>query len=179
MCNENLFFLFLNQNICCGYSKEPSRWDGYSKEPSRWDGSFEHPYHMLKLMGKKIFTFLRWQFLFILTCACLSFLFQIYLIIHQVAKWNIPFKAFQLQWSGLMCLQASVLLDCCNSSKTVVAKEILCSKILIKLQLHLSNNNARNTWDTESQSANQFTSLLCWENWTRDQSADQITSPRR
>ena len=23
--NENLIFLFLNQNICCGYSKEPSR----------------------------------------------------------------------------------------------------------------------------------------------------------
>ena len=25
VCNENLIFLFLNQNICCGYSKEPSR----------------------------------------------------------------------------------------------------------------------------------------------------------
>ena len=24
VCNENLIFLFLNQNICCGYSKEPS-----------------------------------------------------------------------------------------------------------------------------------------------------------
>ena len=23
--NENLFFLFLNQNICCGFSKEPSQ----------------------------------------------------------------------------------------------------------------------------------------------------------
>ena len=46
--NENLIFLFLNQNICCGYSKEPSQ----------RDGSFEHPKLMLKLMGKKIFTFL-------------------------------------------------------------------------------------------------------------------------
>ena len=27
-----IFLLFLNQNICCGYSKEPSQ----------WDGSFEH-----------------------------------------------------------------------------------------------------------------------------------------
>ena len=27
-----------------------------SKEPSQWDSSFEHPKHMLKLMGKKIFT---------------------------------------------------------------------------------------------------------------------------
>ena len=58
MRNENLIFLFLNQNICCGYSKEPSQ----------WDGSFEHPKHMLKLMGKKIFTVLHWIFLFIWTC---------------------------------------------------------------------------------------------------------------
>ena len=55
VCNENLIFLFLNQNICCRYSKEPSQ----------WDGSFEHPKHMLKLVGKKIFTILRWNFLFI------------------------------------------------------------------------------------------------------------------
>ena len=42
--NGKLFFLFLNQNICYGYSKEPSH----------WDGSFEHPKHMFKLMDKKI-----------------------------------------------------------------------------------------------------------------------------
>ena len=36
--------LFLNQNICCRYSKEPSQ----------WDGSFEHAKHMFKLMGKEI-----------------------------------------------------------------------------------------------------------------------------
>ena len=41
---EKLFFLFLKQNICCGYSKEPSQ----------WDGSFEYPKHMLKLIGKEI-----------------------------------------------------------------------------------------------------------------------------
>ena len=46
VCNRKIFFLFLNQNICCGYSKEPSQ----------WDGSFEHSKHMLKIMGKKIFT---------------------------------------------------------------------------------------------------------------------------
>ena len=39
-------------NICCGYSKEPFQ----------WDGSFEHPKHMLKTRGKKIFTILRWNF---------------------------------------------------------------------------------------------------------------------
>ena len=37
VCTKTLIFLFLNQNVCCGYSKE-------------------HPKHMLKLMGKKIFT---------------------------------------------------------------------------------------------------------------------------
>ena len=45
---KKIVFLFLNQNIRCGYSKEPSQ----------WDGSFERPKHMLKLMGKKIFTIL-------------------------------------------------------------------------------------------------------------------------
>ena len=49
VCNKNVIFLFLNQNICCGYSKEPSQ----------WDGSFEHPKHMFKLMGKKIMAILR------------------------------------------------------------------------------------------------------------------------
>ena len=47
MRNENFIFLYLNKNICCGYSKEPSQ----------KDGSFEHPKHMLQLIGKKIFTF--------------------------------------------------------------------------------------------------------------------------
>ena len=53
--NWKLFFLFLNQNICCVYSKELSR----------WDGSFEHPNHMFKLMEKKIFVF--YAFIFGLT----------------------------------------------------------------------------------------------------------------
>ena len=46
VCIEKIIFLSLNQNICCGYSKEPSQ----------CDVSFERPFHMLKLMGKKIFT---------------------------------------------------------------------------------------------------------------------------
>ena len=33
VCNRIIFFLFLNQNICCGYSKEPSRF------------SHTHPYN--------------------------------------------------------------------------------------------------------------------------------------
>ena len=52
MRNRKIIVLFQNQNICCGYSKEPSQ----------WDGSFEHPKHMLKIMGKKTFTILRWKF---------------------------------------------------------------------------------------------------------------------
>ena len=51
MGNRKVIFLFFNQNICCGYSKEPSH----------WDGSFEHPKHMLKVMGKKILTNLHWK----------------------------------------------------------------------------------------------------------------------
>ena len=43
-CVTKSIFLFLNQNICCGYSKEPFR----------WDGSFEHPKRMLKLLCKKL-----------------------------------------------------------------------------------------------------------------------------
>ena len=46
VCNRKIIFLFLNQNICCGYSKEPSQ----------WDSSFEHRKHMPIIIGKKIFT---------------------------------------------------------------------------------------------------------------------------
>ena len=53
--NRKIIFLFLNQNVGCGYSKEPSL----------WDGSFEHPKHMLKILGKKIFTILSRIFLLI------------------------------------------------------------------------------------------------------------------
>ena len=47
--NEKMIFLFLNQNICCEYSKELSQWDK----------------HMLKLMGKKILTIIPSIFLFV------------------------------------------------------------------------------------------------------------------
>ena len=39
--SQQNIFLFLNQNICCGYSKEPSQ----------LDGSFEHPKHFVKTDG--------------------------------------------------------------------------------------------------------------------------------
>ena len=42
--NHLSFFIYLNQNICCGYSKEPSQ----------GDGSFEHPKHTFAPMEEKI-----------------------------------------------------------------------------------------------------------------------------
>ena len=47
-----LFYLFLIQNIYCGYSKERSQ----------WDGSFEYP-NTFQLMDKKIIAILRKLFL--------------------------------------------------------------------------------------------------------------------
>ena len=48
MRDKNQFAFFLNQNICCGYSKEPSQGDVF----------FECPKHILKLIGKKILSIL-------------------------------------------------------------------------------------------------------------------------
>ena len=42
VCNQNLILLFLNQNICCGYSEELSH----------RDGSYGHPKHTLRLIRK-------------------------------------------------------------------------------------------------------------------------------
>ena len=33
VCNRKLLFLFLNQNICCGCSKELSQWHGFFEYP--------------------------------------------------------------------------------------------------------------------------------------------------
>ena len=72
MRNRKIIFLFLNQNICCGYSKEPSQ----------GDGSFEHPKHMLKFMGKKILKILRENF-------CLSKPVSLILIVTYLKR-NFP-----------------------------------------------------------------------------------------
>ena len=62
-----LFFLFLNQNICYGYSKEPSQ----------RDGSLEHPKYMFKLMDKEIITILGaqtiliWTYVHVLISTCI------------------------------------------------------------------------------------------------------------
>ena len=65
MCvTEKIFFLFLNQNICCGYSKEPPQ----------WDGSFDHPKYKLRLLGRNIFTILPSKILLIWSYGTLSHL---------------------------------------------------------------------------------------------------------
>ena len=53
-----LFFLFLNLNIRCVYSKEPPQ----------WDGSFEHQKQMFKLMHKKIYTILAQKIVYLSLC---------------------------------------------------------------------------------------------------------------
>ena len=61
-------FLFLNQNICYGYSKELSHRDS-SFELSHRDSSFEHPKEMFILFDKKIITFLNpFFFSFLMFC---------------------------------------------------------------------------------------------------------------
>ena len=60
---EHIFYLFLIQNICCGYSKEPSQC------------SFEHPKRLFKLMGKKILTFLLFKTMNLITNLMSALLF--------------------------------------------------------------------------------------------------------
>ena len=79
---KKVLFLFLDQNICCGYSKEPSQ----------WDCSFEHQKHMIKLMGKKIFTILR-------TKNCLSK--PVFLWPHIA---SIPMKTIPLLYEGIFSI---------------------------------------------------------------------------
>ena len=61
-----IFFLFPNQNISCGYSKEPSQ----------SDGSFEHPKHKFKMLGKKLMSIKRLMSLLLLgLCNVAKFFF--------------------------------------------------------------------------------------------------------
>ena len=65
-----------NQNICLGFSKEPSQ----------WDCSFEHSKLMLKLMDKKLFPILGLKILFIRTLAMISDIFQYMYFIDMKKK---------------------------------------------------------------------------------------------
>ena len=58
-----IIFLFRNQNICCGYLKEP----------------FEHPKYMLKMIGKKIVAILCSIFFFFFLILNFFFIFVFFL----------------------------------------------------------------------------------------------------
>ena len=59
----SLFFLFLNQNICCQYSKESSH----------WDSSFWHLKRMLKLRIRKLYQ----SYVQLFNSYCISFTFSV------------------------------------------------------------------------------------------------------
>ena len=67
-------FLFLDQNICCGYSKEPSQ----------WNSSFEHPKCMFKLMGKERNAILGTQTILIRTFVFYMITFILNLILQHM-----------------------------------------------------------------------------------------------
>ena len=98
-CYRKIIFFF-NQNICCGYSKEPSQ----------SDDSFEHPKHMLKIMGKKIFTILRWVY----TCQNTTLLditswlkyawWQVNPVPHDSAFWRLWNTMYlKISWKKSIC----------------------------------------------------------------------------
>ena len=65
---EIKMFLFLNQNICYGYSKDIFQ----------LDDSLEHPKHILKLTSKKIFTFFYAR----------KYMFFVYLELYHWTGWK-------------------------------------------------------------------------------------------
>ena len=78
-----LFSSFLIQNICCGYSKEPSQ----------CDGSFDHPKHMFKLMGKKIIKIVRKKKNSNLDlCSSLQKICAIFLHLKSINRFKLYFK---------------------------------------------------------------------------------------
>ena len=63
-----IIFLFLKQNICCGFSKEPSQSDGSFEHPKHLIGHLiRHPKHMSELIGNDIITILCTKSLLICT----------------------------------------------------------------------------------------------------------------
>ena len=94
--------LFLSQNIC----------SGYLKEPSQWDGSFEHPKHKLKIMVRKYLQFYTETFVYLnngeqnLTPVILSY-FACFFVMCWLPQFisppKVPFK---------ICIRISPLLNC-------------------------------------------------------------------
>ena len=136
--NLKLFFLFLNQNICCGYSKEPSQ----------WDGSFEHPKHMFKLMNKKINTLLGklfcltgpmklhllWQWSQVVVVVFYFFFCFFFSLLlcrwSNCCKQTVPFWSFRLVHVIIMVHTTNV----CPFFKT----HMCCSLVVLGLNPHLA-----------------------------------------
>ena len=61
MCNQNLFFSFLNQNICCGYSKELSQCV-IKIQFSHFSPEIYVPKYMLWVLKRNVSVFKKIQF---------------------------------------------------------------------------------------------------------------------
>ena len=86
-----MIFLFLNQNICCEYSKEPSR----------RDGSFEHTKQMFCLTDKKILTILGTSCFFIWIYVLMQRMFiSLYLRVNYVFVLYWDFRNTKLNDEG-------------------------------------------------------------------------------
>ena len=94
--NQKIFFLFLKQDIYCGYSKEPSQ----------WGSSFEHLQHMFKLMDKKVFTILRQNFYLLKSC---KFNWAGSYIVAMF--WNWSLLEINWPWYSCWCISFSLLLN--------------------------------------------------------------------
>ena len=101
---QKIIFLFLNQNICY--------W--YSKEPSRWDGSFKHPEQMIKLMDKKIITILP-IFFFLTGPVCVYILHNI----SRKLKWAYTWDFGTYLISALMMWYHRMLVGSCEQADHV------------------------------------------------------------
>ena len=127
MRNRKIIFLFLNQSICCGYSKEPSQ----------WDGSFEHPKHMLKIMDKKIFTLLRWNFFVYLNLP------DIHCAVDLFCSYS-PSNAEKLCKCFYFCSKTYV--------EVLIGSVSLCSKTLLRCSLEASLSTRKHLlWDASNE----------------------------
>ena len=125
--------IFLNKNICCGYSKEPSQ----------WDDSFEHPKHMLKLMGKKIFTIIYAQMF------CLSK----HMIFDKV---NFNDKEY-VNYPACTVLTAGFIKIC-----SVLYQDMFCSLS----NFYLVENDCRNREHGFHPTSDCRFFLLCYKSWS-------------
>ena len=102
--NRKLILLFLNQAICCGYSKEPSPHVVGTQKNRLNKTVFEHQKHMFKLLDKTIIIFYGQTF-------CLSGPMKtckIHIITRRqiIHKIKVPYRpdlpSFYYSWAGFL-----------------------------------------------------------------------------